>query len=309
MPSYTLYTDGGCNPNPGPGGWGAVILAEGESPRELCGGAPDTTNNRMELTAAAEALRALPEGASVDLHTDSVYVRDGITKWIEGWRRSNWKTKAKEDVKNRDLWERLDAEITRREVRWHWVKGHSGNPWNELADALATSAIEKAPLPLGDESAVHLFTAAAYSGKSRIGGYGVVLEWQGEHRELSGAVSEASPNRMHLLAAAAGLEALKRPTTLHVYTVSDYLRDGAVDWTPAWRARGWRTKTGGEVSHRDVWERIAELGASHRAEWHVVGASHGAVAQLERAKALASEAVAGAVSGAGGRDPAPDPGG
>jgi len=131
-----IYTDGACSGNPGPGGWGA-ILRYGAHEKELKGGASDTTNNRMELTAAIEALSALENGCSVDLHTDSNYVRDGITSWIEKWKRNGWRTANRKPVKNSDLWEQLEAARAQHNVRWHWVKGHAGHPENERADELA----------------------------------------------------------------------------------------------------------------------------------------------------------------------------
>ena len=134
--SVVIYTDGACSGNPGPGGWGA-LLVYGDSEKELKGGEPATTNNRMELTAAIEALDALKGPCSVDLHTDSNYLRDGITSWIENWKRNGWRTANKKPVKNADLWEQLEAARDRHDVRWHWVKGHAGHPENERADALA----------------------------------------------------------------------------------------------------------------------------------------------------------------------------
>ena len=138
----TIYTDGGCKGNPGPGGWGA-ILSFGEASKELSGGEEMTTNNRMELTAAIMALEALTRPCTIDLHTDSQYVRNGITQWIKGWKAKGWKTASKQDVKNVDLWQRLDAAVQRHEVHWHWVKGHAGNELNERADQLATKAIQQ----------------------------------------------------------------------------------------------------------------------------------------------------------------------
>ena len=141
MKPVEVFTDGACKGNPGPGGWGALLRFGGHE-RELFGGEPDTTNNRMELTAAIEALKALKEPCSVSLTTDSVYVRDGVTKWINQWRRNGWRTAAKKPVKNQDLWRALDAEVARHDVVWHWVKGHSGHPENEKADELANRGIE-----------------------------------------------------------------------------------------------------------------------------------------------------------------------
>ena len=131
-----LYTDGACSGNPGPGGWGVLMLWKGHE-KELCGGEFETTNNRMELMAAIRGLESLTRPVSIAIHTDSTYVRDGITKWIHGWKKNGWKTAAKKPVKNVDLWERLDAALGRHRVEWHWVKGHAGHPENERADALA----------------------------------------------------------------------------------------------------------------------------------------------------------------------------
>lgn len=131
-----IHTDGACSGNPGPGGWGA-ILRFGEHERELCGGEAQTTNNRMELTAAIEALNALKRPCKVELHTDSTYVRDGITKWLYNWKRNAWRTADKKPVKNAELWQALDAARGRHDVTWHWVRGHAGHDDNERADELA----------------------------------------------------------------------------------------------------------------------------------------------------------------------------
>ena len=140
------YTDGGCSGNPGPGGWGVVLQAwKGDTllrERELSGGEPETTNNRMELTAAIEALESLDRPSRITIVTDSTYLRDGISGWIHGWKRNGWKTAAKKPVKNADLWQRLDAARTRHEVHWEWVKGHAGHEGNERADKLATAQIK-----------------------------------------------------------------------------------------------------------------------------------------------------------------------
>ncbi|MGJ8524492.1 Ribonuclease HI [Halomonadaceae bacterium LMG 33818] len=142
LPLVTLYTDGGCRGNPGPGGWGAV-LSSGPHEKDLRGGEPETTNNRMELTAAIEGLKALNRRCQVDLWTDSEYVRNGITKWIHNWVKRQWKTAAKAPVKNAELWKALLEQTQRHDVRWHWVKGHAGNPGNERADELANLAMDE----------------------------------------------------------------------------------------------------------------------------------------------------------------------
>ena len=143
MPRVEIFTDGACSGNPGPGGWGA-ILREGEHEKELSGGEDETTNNRMELMAAISALEELEFPSQVDLHTDSTYVKDGITKWIHNWKHNGWKTAAKKPVKNVDLWKRLQAALSRHDVLWHWVKGHAGHPDNERADELARMGLEEA---------------------------------------------------------------------------------------------------------------------------------------------------------------------
>lgn len=140
-----IFTDGACRGNPGPGGWG-VILRSGSHEKELYGGEQSTTNNRMELRAAIEGLAALKRSSRVMVTTDSQYVRQGITQWIEGWKRNQWRTSAKKPVKNQDLWQLLDELTSRHEVTWEWVKGHSGHPDNELADALANRGIDELSL-------------------------------------------------------------------------------------------------------------------------------------------------------------------
>ena len=137
-----IYSDGACRGNPGPGGWGAV-LRYGQTERELLGSDPETTNNRMELTAVLTALRELRRPCRVRVTTDSKYVMEGVTRWMANWKRNGWRTAARKPVKNRELWEALDQELARHEVSWEWVKGHAGHPENERADALANEAIDR----------------------------------------------------------------------------------------------------------------------------------------------------------------------
>ena len=142
MKHVEIFTDGACRGNPGPGGWGALLRYSGVE-REVYGGELDTTNNRMELQAAIEGLKALTKRCKVTLTTDSVYVKNGITLWLEGWKKKGWKTAARKPVKNVDLWQALDEQNKRHEVAWHWVKGHSGHVENERADELANRGIDE----------------------------------------------------------------------------------------------------------------------------------------------------------------------
>ncbi len=139
-----IYTDGACSGNPGPGGWGALLQYKGKT-KELCGGEAETTNNRMELTATIEAINSLKRRSTVELHTDSTYVKDGITKWMIGWKKNGWKTAARKPVKNKDLWLTLDEAISNHQISWKWVKGHAGEPGNEKAAHLANEGMENIP--------------------------------------------------------------------------------------------------------------------------------------------------------------------
>jgi ribonuclease HI len=142
MKKISIYTDGACKGNPGPGGWG-VLMRYGTHEKTLNGAESHTTNNRMELSAAIHGLARLSQRCDIDLYTDSQYLRKGITEWLENWKKRDWKTADKKPVKNIDLWQALDQEVSKHEIRWHWVKGHSGHPENDLADELANRAIEE----------------------------------------------------------------------------------------------------------------------------------------------------------------------
>ena len=149
MSVVTIYTDGACRGNPGPGGWGAILIAEGAE-RELWGGVEQTTNNRMELTAAIRGLEALKRRCTVALYTDSQYLRNGIREWLPQWKQRGWKTADKKPVKNQDLWEALDVLVAGHDIEWHWVKGHAGHAGNERADELANRGLEEIAGPGGD---------------------------------------------------------------------------------------------------------------------------------------------------------------
>ena len=294
LPRVTIYTDGGCKPNPGPGGWGAVVLREGDDPVELHGSAAKTTNNRMELQAAEEALLALEEPSRVDLYTDSTYVRNGITKWLAGWRRKGWVTSSKKPVQNRDLWKKLDEATRRHEVRWHWVEGHAGDRWNERAHELASLGLGKA-MPdrpaqtTGPAPDVEAWLGIAWSAKKGVGAWGVVLR-SGEHEKfLAGARSMESPNAAHIVSALEALRALKRPTPIRVHSVSDYLVQGASQWVHGWKRSGWTTRQGDPVKNADLWRALDREAARLKVQWHVVDGD--APEEIEEAKRRAKEAL------------------
>jgi ribonuclease HI len=267
-PEITIYTDGGADPNPGAGGWAAILLdLAGGKVRELSGGEPRATNNRMELTAAIRGLEALKRPCRVRLYTDSLYLRKGITEWLPGWIARGWRRKDGE-LQNEDLWRRLAELIREHEVRWDWVKGHAGNRWNERADELATLEIRKqkggrAAAAERPEAEVFLRVSCA-KGK---GGWAALIRRGGREELLAGGFSPVTPNQLDLLAAIAAVESLPPGTSVALHTGSDYLRNGATRWIAGWKRRGWKTQEGQPVLNRDLWERLEKALATRRVTW------------------------------------------
>jgi ribonuclease HI len=286
LPEVTIYTDGACDPNPGPGGWGAVLLfPDGGSPRELSGGDENTTNNRMEMLAALEALKALPEPARVVLFTDSQYLCWGMKQLAAPGLFGG--AEVGEGVKNGDLWQELARAAAHHRVECRWVRGHAGDRWNERAHALATKAVPTCPLPLDDDEAIHIFTAASCVAASGPCGWAVLLRYRQARKLLSGHEAEGSANRMHIVAVLRGLEAIKRPLPIHVYTTSEYLRD-AINWIPGWQARDWRTTEGKAVSHRDLWEALVEQARPYTIRYHLVRPAD-SLEEMQEVKDLAAQ--------------------
>ena len=287
----TVYTDGACSPNPGLGGWGAILLYDGRDPQELIGWESGiTTNNRMELRAALEALQTLSGPHQVQLFTDSKYLRNGITQWLSNWERRNWQTKENTAVKNQDLWRQLAKQNQRHRITWRWVKGHAGNRWNERVNHLAASAVPIQEMPLDDDRAIHIFAAASYLSSERKGGWGVLLRHQNKVRVLSDALEDTSGNRMHLMAAIAGLNVIRLRLPIHIYTVSNYLKDGATVWVEKWSKNKWLTREGKPVRHRDLWQKLDRLTGDYSITWHVIKKKDMPDCMIE-AKQLAREAV------------------
>jgi len=274
LPEVTLYTDGGADPNPGPGGWGAILLDEvGKRTRELSGGEPRATNNRMELTAAIRGLEALKQRCRVRVRTDSQYLRRGVTEWLPGWIARGWRRKDGV-LQNEDLWRRLAELIREHEVRWEWVKGHAGERYNERADELATAAIRAqgsgpaaAPPAHPVEAEVFLRVSAAGSGR---GGWAALVRQGGEERVLAQGEPGKTPNQLDLLGALTALESLPPGTAVAIHTGSDYLRNGATGWIAGWKRRGWKTQEGQPVQNRDLWQRLDAAMAARRVHWPAV---------------------------------------
>lgn len=302
LPSVEVYTDGGCNPNPGPGGWGAIIRF-GDHEWVLSGNDPETTNNRMELQAATAALAILKEAMGrhhVELYTDSEYLRRGITEWIAGWEQRDWRTANKQPVKNQDLWRRLQGLTQAHDVRWHWLKGHRGHPLNERADRLADEArraLRRGPgaptvhQPIEDgQQAVEMCVKASCRGAQGVCGWAAVLR-MGEHvKSISGSEPETTSNAMLIRAAAEGLRALTRPCRVFLYSNADYLIKGAAQWIKGWQARNWRTRDGKPRANRAEWEALLEAAKPHQVTWL---SARGDLApdDLAQAEVLAAEAA------------------
>jgi ribonuclease HI len=266
LPEVTIYTDGGADPNPGTGGWAAVLIdrATGKA-REISGGEARATNNRMELTAAIRALEALRRPCRVHLFTDSLYLRKGITEWLPGWISRGWRRKDGE-LQNEDLWRRLAELIERHEVHWDWVRGHAGNRWNERADELATQEIGKRRAGKAVAApAAEVFLRVSCAGRK--GGWAALVRHGGAEAALSGGLASTTSNQLDLLAAIAALEGLPRGISVAVYTGSDYLRNGATRWLAGWKRRGWKTQEGQPVLNRELWERLEAAMAARRVIW------------------------------------------
>ena len=284
-----IYSDGGSDPNPGIGGW-AAILRFGEHEKVLTGNDPEATNNRMELTAAIRALEALKRPCDIDFYTDSEYLRKGITEWIVGWAASGWKKKGK-SIQNVDLWQALWPLVKTHEIEWHWVKGHSGNEFNERVDKLARDArLEITPGDVIDQNVPRLYLRSSCKGNPGPGGWGAVLEEGSETEQASGSEPQTTNNRMEITAAIEGLLLLPPNSEVQIFTTSDYLYQGITQWIRNWRKRNWMKKDGEQpVANSDLWQALDKLAENYTIRW--INAKGQALAGLEEAGKLAVNAV------------------
>ena len=296
-PHVVIYTDGGADPNPGPGGWAALLLAESGHAKELSGAERATTNNRMELTAALHALRALKRPCRVDFYTDSQYLRRGVTEWLDAWQARGWRRKGDKTIENLDLWQALQRETRRHEIAWHWVKGHAGDVHNERVDRLATEARRKLT---GSDTPDEADFAPQYEVALRVsvprgaqtGGYAFrVRELETDATEThTGQAREVTSNRLGLLAARAALEHTPEGAAVRVYCPDDYLHKGMTRWLAGWQRRNWRTRGGEPVKNRDAWQALARVAGARRVQW-VLERAQAAEALAEGLDALASAAA------------------
>lgn len=285
-----IYTDGGADPNPGIGGW-AAVLRYGEREKVLTGNEPYTTNNRMELQAAIRALQALRRPSQVEFHTDSEYLRRGITEWIEKWAGRDWRHKDGRPVPNADLWQTLWSLVQQHDIDWHWVKGHAGDPLNERVDQLARQArLEITPKVDISDDIPCLYLRASCKGNPGPGGWGVVLERDEETEQMSGSAPATTNNRMELVSAIEGLQLLPSGSTVQVFTTSDYLYQGATRWIRGWRQRNWQKKGGQPVANADLWQALDRLMDDYTIQWiNAKGQDHPALTEAGQMAAAAAD--------------------
>jgi ribonuclease HI len=284
-----IHSDGGADPNPGIGGW-AAILCFGDREKVLKGNEPKTTNNRMELQAAIGALKALKRPCEVEFHTDSEYLRRGITKGVAKWAAAGWRTKQGRQIPNADLWQEL-VELTRpHSIEWHWVRGHSGDPLNEQVDQLARDA-RLAITPTIDLAidTPRLYLRAACRGNPGPGGWGVLSEGPVGREEHSGSAQSTTNNRMELAAAIEGLKHLEPGSSVQVFTTSDYLHQGMTRWIAGWQANGWQKKDGQPVANADLWRKLVDAAGAYDITW--VNAKGLQLEGLDLAGKLAAQAA------------------
>lgn len=259
-PHVEIYTDGGCDPNPGDGGWAAKLIFD-DHQKEMSGGETSSTNNRMELTAAIMALESLEQPYDVDLYTDSEYLRKGITEWIKSWIKKGWR-----NVKNPDLWQRLHSATQRHEISWHWLKGHAGQEHNERVDQLAMAEIAKIRGEEPPDVSQPAKSVTVHS-KSWPGGWSATVADQDGDKTLSGEKEDANAYEMALIAAISVLETLPNSCKVEFYTDNEILQNGITRWIHGWMKNGWVTTSGEPVKYKELWERLQSITKRHRITW------------------------------------------
>lgn len=264
LPYLEIYTDGGCDPNPGPGGWAAILIFPGKNAeKELSGWEILTTNNRMELTAAIEALKTLKQPCRIELYTDSDYLKRGITEWISKWKQQNWMRKDGE-IPNSDLWQELDALCKQHEINWQWVKGHAGNKYNERADELASAAMPRAEQKINPAAnRIYLRVSDEEVRRTCSRGWAACIVRDGDEEYLSGGHPAASPNHFALFAVLEVLNQFQDERPIQFFIPNKFLYDGITGWVNGWRDGGWVKPE----NFRAEWKALDKLDRSREIEW------------------------------------------
>lgn len=259
-----IYTDGGCDPNPGPGGWAAILVdTKTAREKEISGSELQTTNNRMELTAAIQALKALKHRCQIDFYTDSQYVQKGITQWIEKWIAKNWERKSS-PIENVDLWQELHQLCQQHEIQWHWVKGHAGHNYNERADRLASAAIPRVE-STADPQAVQIYLRLSDEKVHRASprGWAAAVVRDGDEQILSGGHPDISPNHFGLFAVLEVLNQVKDERPLQVFLTHKFVYDGVIGWVTNWREGGWVKPE----KFKPEWKKLDQINRQRKITW------------------------------------------
>ena len=271
LPLVTVYTDGACVPNPGSGGWAAIIwfmsAQKGRIEKEITGSNPHTTSICMELQAAIEALKVLKRPCFVNIYTDSRYLYDGARIRLPRWKTTGWRLANGDTIKNVDLWKQLDILFQFHHVEFHWTKGHSDDYWNQKVDILARNQIQLPSLPSLKDGGYHLFIQTSCSNGS--GGWGAVLRKSDEKWTFFGMDFNTTANRIEIVGAIEGLNRIPQNTQVNVYTRNNYIYSTMINNIQLWKKNGWRTSSSEEVMHRDLWEKLLTAQEGKLVRWYL----------------------------------------
>tara|TARA_Y100001970_G_scaffold287961_1_gene413949 strand:+ start:7896 stop:8843 length:948 start_codon:yes stop_codon:yes gene_type:complete len=261
----SIYTDGACDPNPGPGGWAAIIIIDSQQ-KQLQGSELNTTNNRMELLAVINALSYLKPNCKITLHTDSKYVQKGITEWIAKWKSNNWKNSKKQPVANQDLWKKLINVIDLHQINWKWVKGHSDNYFNNLVDSIARSSIVYKQSSTNSKG-LNIFIGASYINPNGPGGWAAIIINENQSKILAGQQKDTTANKLQLWCVLQALQHIDFNKQINIHTSSKYLYQGANEWLSLWKKRNWKSQSGQSIKHKKLWENVLTYTQKTNIKW------------------------------------------
>jgi ribonuclease HI len=272
LPEIYIYTDGAAVPNPGHGGWAAILRGKkttGEPiEKEISGMEPSTTSIRMELRAAIEALNALKQPCKVWIFSDSRYLCNGAKVWLPLWKSRNWHSKSGEEIKNLDLWKQLDLLMQSHQVTWEWIKGHADNEFNQRVDQLARAMILHPELPLLTQDGYHLFVSV--TSVAGAGGWGGVIRKGTEKFDYGGCRKGATVNQLEMQALIEGIERVPEGEKIYLYTKNNYIYSAISHDIVAWKEKHWVTASGKPVKNRELWEKLLDVQQKRKVSWYLV---------------------------------------